>query len=341
MSPRARRGALAGAMLVLFGVAMAVFVLPFAFPTPPPIVTRFHSTLLFSPNGDGRREVARVNVRLRVAGQLTLEVQRDGKTVVRLASGPHGAGRLQATWDGRDASGARVPDGTYALKLNARAGERKFRTTRKVIVDTDAPAIAGMAVRSTSVTGGAAADACRVTVTPAGAGALTIEALGPRGGRVQALGPRPAREGRVAEWAWRALTHRGEPVPAGLYALRATLADTARNQVRQSRTCWVGRLAGTAVPRLPAPGSQVGVALRVPGGGPLGANTRVHLILYERVGTPGRDPGPVLGERVGLDAEGPMSITRVTIPFDADPADLWLVAATGDARALVPLGSAP
>ena len=341
MSPRARRGALAGAMLVLFGVAMAVFVLPFAFPTPPPIVTRFHSTLLFSPNGDGRREVARVNVRLRVPGELTLEVQRGGRTVRRLAAGPQPAGRLQATWSGRDTSGARVPDGTYALKLSAQAGERKFRTTRKVIVDTDAPAIGRFTVRSTSLAGESGAAACRVTVTPADAGALTIEALGPRGGRVQALGPRPAREGRTVGWGWRARTHRGEPVPPGLYRLRATLSDTARNRVQETRSCWVGRLVGTAVPRLPAAGSQVGVALRIPGGDAMPDDTRVHLILYERVGTPGRNLGPVLGRRVGLDARGPLSSARVTIPFDADPDGLWLVAATGDARALVPLGSAP
>jgi hypothetical protein len=328
-------------MLALFAVALTVFVLPFAFPTPPPIVTRFQSTLLFSPNGDGRREVARVNVRLRVPGTLSLEVQRDGRTVRRLAEGSRPAGRVLVSWDGRDAGGARVPDGTYALKLDARAGERKFRTTRKVILDTDAPAIARFAVRSTSLAGEAGEAACRVTVTPADPGSLTIEALGPRGGRVQALGPRPARAGKAAGWAWRARTRRGEAVPPGLYVLRATLADTARNLVRVSRSCWVGRLLGTALPRLPAPGQQVGAALRGPDGRPLPADAPVHLILYERVGSPGRNLGPVLGERVGLDATGPLGLTRVTIPFDADPASLWLVAGSGDGLALIPLGAAP
>ncbi|MDX6556541.1 MAG: hypothetical protein QOD86_2736 [Miltoncostaeaceae bacterium] len=329
-------------MLVLFAVALTVFVLPFAFPTPPPIVTRFQSTLLFSPNGDGRREEAQVTVRLRVPSRVSLEVQRDGRAVRRLvAGGEQPAGLLQVAWDGRDASGARVPDGTYAFKLDARAGRRKFRTPRKVIVDTDLPAIARYTVRSTSLAGEAGAASCRVSVIPADPGSLTIEALGPRGGRVQALGPRPARKGKAAGWAWRALTHRGEPVPPGLYVLRATLADAARNLVRVSRSCWVGRLTGTALPRLPTPGGQVGVALRGPDGKALPGGTSVHLVLYERVGTPGRGLGPVLGERVGLDATGPIDLTRVTIPFDADPADLWLVAGSGDGLALIPLGGTP
>lgn len=328
-------------MLVLFGVATAVFVLPFAFPTPPPIVTRFQSTLLFSPNGDGRRDVARVNVRLRVAGELTLEVQRGGRTVRRLAAGPRPAGRLQVTWNGDDTTGVRVPDGTYALKLNARAGERKFRTTRKVIVDTDPPRIGRFTVRSTALAGETGPAACRVSVVAADNGALTIEALGPRGGRVQALGPRPAREGRATGWAWRGLTHRGEPAPPGLYVLRATLADAARNLVRQSRSCWVGHLAGGALPRRPAPGDQVGVALRRPGGAPVPSDARVYLALYERAGSPGRNVGPVLGDRVGLDALGPVGQTRVVVPFDADPAALWLVADAEGGRALIPLGEAP
>ncbi|MBY0397874.1 MAG: hypothetical protein K2X91_15585, partial [Thermoleophilia bacterium] len=61
---RARHAVVGAAMVVLFVVALGIFVLPFAFPTPPPIVTRFQATSLFSPNGDGRRDVARVNVRL-------------------------------------------------------------------------------------------------------------------------------------------------------------------------------------------------------------------------------------------------------------------------------------
>ncbi len=57
-------------MLALFIVAIGVFVLPFAFPTPPPIVTRFQATQLFSPDGDGRRDVARIDVRCDAHGKV-------------------------------------------------------------------------------------------------------------------------------------------------------------------------------------------------------------------------------------------------------------------------------
>ena len=69
-------------MLGLFVIAIGIFLLPFAFPTPPRIVTRFQSTRLFSPNDDGRREVARVSIRIREAGVLRLDVTADGRIEV-------------------------------------------------------------------------------------------------------------------------------------------------------------------------------------------------------------------------------------------------------------------
>jgi hypothetical protein len=55
------------AMAALFVLALGTFVLPFAFPTPPPIVSRFQATRLFSPDGNGHRDQARINIRLHEA----------------------------------------------------------------------------------------------------------------------------------------------------------------------------------------------------------------------------------------------------------------------------------
>ena len=81
---RARRGIVAAAMLALFVIALGIFLLPFAFPTPPPIVTRFQATQLFSPNGDGRRDAARVNVRLHEPSRVTIAIQKEGEPIVTL-----------------------------------------------------------------------------------------------------------------------------------------------------------------------------------------------------------------------------------------------------------------
>ena len=149
---RARRAGVAVAMLALFIVALGVFVLPFAFPTPPPIVTRFQATQLFSPNGDGRRDIARIGIRLSQASDVTLTIRKDGEDVATLLKGirkPRGF--FTTSWDGRDTQGFPVPDGTYAITLRVRSGEKQFNTSRKVVVDTTAPRPAAMTVTSATL----------------------------------------------------------------------------------------------------------------------------------------------------------------------------------------------
>jgi hypothetical protein len=162
---RARRAGVVVAIVALFVLALGVFVLPFAFPTPPPVVTRFNATLLFSPDGDGRREEAKVNVRLSQAAAVTVEIQKDGETVRRLITDRRAPrGWVRESWDGRDDAGARVPDGTYAIKLRARAGRKQFNTTRSIVVDTGAPRPAELTVESATL-GEPGPGECRVTFT--------------------------------------------------------------------------------------------------------------------------------------------------------------------------------
>ena len=136
---RARRAIVATTMLALFVVALGVFLLPFAFPTPPPIVTRFQATILFSPNFDGRRDSARINIRLHDPSRVTVEILKDGEPVMVLLDDIAKAkGFFSTKWDGTDTMGRRLPDGTYAIKLRARAGDKQFNTTRNIVIDTSA-----------------------------------------------------------------------------------------------------------------------------------------------------------------------------------------------------------
>jgi len=338
MSRRTRTAVAAAGTLVLSLVALAVFVLPFAFPTPPPIITRFQATQVFSPDGDGRRDVARVSVRVREPSEVLVEVRRDDATLRTLIDERRAPrGWIRVGWDGRDAEGRVVPDGAYALKLRARAGDKQFNTTRRIVVDTVTPTISEFAVASLGLAPPSARDGdeeCRATVVPGDGGALVIEVL-PAGDDtpLRRVGPRPARAGDPVTWSWNGAA-RGRQVAPGLYRMRALLTDAAGNRRERTETCWAGHLAGTFVAR-GAAGRRLGVRLQTLAGAPLDSSTPVELTLRRRLGTPGTDPAPIAGRVVGAPARGRAGTVTVPIPRGASPEQLWLLARTADGTALV------
>ena len=240
------------------------------------MVTRFNATLLFSPDGDGRREDAKVNVRLSQAADVTVEVQREGETVRRLITSRRAPrGWVREDWDGRDDAGRRVPDGTYALKLRARAGRKQFNTTRTIVVDTAPPRPAEMAVESATL-GRPGPGECRVTFASEDPGSLVIEAV--RDGDeepLRRLGPRPVRPDAPVRWRWNGRRADGGIAPPGLYEIRASLFDAARNRIVRERTCWVGYIAGT-------PGAGRGGAARAGRGLPAAHRRRPPRLVGRR-----------------------------------------------------------
>lgn len=343
---RGRRMGVLALMLLLFVVAVAVFVLPFAFPTPPPIVTRFSATQLFSPNGDGRRDEARVNVRVRETSRLTVEIRSEGERVVALIDDeldgqPTTPGFISTTWDGRDAEGRPVADGTYSIKLLADGpGEKVFERSRNVIVDTAAPRPAAMTVVSGTL-GEPGPGECRLELTSRDRASVVLEAV--RAGAddpVRRLGARPVRPDQPVRWIWDGRAADGTAVPPGLVVIRATLSDAARNRAVRERTCWIGHLAGTPTIARPRPRDRVGAVLRRTDGTPLPADTPVALTLRRRTGVPGVTTTEPLGPVVGREARGRAGRVRVTLPPGINPAALWLVATTLDGRsqALIDLG---
>ena len=336
-----RRAAVATVMLGLFVVALGVFLLPFAFPTPPPIVTRFKSTLLFSPNADGRRDDAVISIRLHDPSSVTIEIRKDGVPVATLLKDVlKPTGFFSTTWDGRDSAGRALPDGTYAIKLHAQSGDKNFDIPRKVTIDSEAPRPGEMTVVSATLAGAGAGE-CRLAFSSRDRASVVLEALRPGiATPLRRLGARPIRPDEPVRWAWDGDTTAGEPAPRGLYVIRASLLDAARNRVDRERTCWVGYLAGRAIPAHPAPRDRIGVALRRTDGGALAAGTPVSLVLRRRTGVPGRSAGDPLGARVGRGARGRLGRVQLKLPPGINPAALWLVASTLDGRAsaLIDLG---
>lgn len=338
---RVRRGVVATAMLALFVVALGVFLLPFAFPTPPPIVTRFQATVLFSPNDDGRRDSARVNIRLHEPSRVTIEVLKDGEPVVALLDDiAQGRGFFSTKWDGTDSMGRPLPDGTYAIKLRARSGDKQFNTTRNITIDTSAPRPAEMTVVSATLADAGPGE-CRLTFSSRDPASLVLEARRPNGTEpVRRLGARPIRPGTPTRWNWDGRDVKGQALAPGLYVISASLSDPARNRSTRERTCWVGYMAGTPSIARPAPRDRVGVSLRGTDGTAVAASTPISLTLRRRAGTPGLTGGDPLGREVGRAARGRAGSVRILMPPGIRPQALWLVASTIDGRssALIDLG---
>ncbi len=332
MDGKTRRSITALGVLALSALALAVFVLPFAFPTPPPIITRFQATQVFSPNDDGRRDVARVSIRVRETSDITLDVRRGGNTVARLVTDEEvPPGWLVVPWDGRGDDGQPLPDGAYSLKLQARSGEKRFNASRRIEIDTAPPGFLRFDVVSAALAGPGPGQ-CRTTIVADEDASARIEALPPGGGQpVATIGPRPVTAETASAWAWNGRAD-GRPVAPGLYTLSARLQDPPGNRSTAQRTCWVGNMIGT--PR--GSGDSRGVRLVETDGTPVPGGTPVTLSVHRRVGTPGTERGPVVGARLSGPVTGSAGSVEVSIP-DEPLSELWLVASTRDARALVPL----
>jgi hypothetical protein len=99
-------------------------------------------TPLFSPNGDGRLDRARVSFQLRTADTISLRViDRAGDVVRTLIADrrvPAGT-RVRALWNGRDDEGRVMPDGVYRFRVTLQDQGRAVPLPRGVRIDTKPP----------------------------------------------------------------------------------------------------------------------------------------------------------------------------------------------------------
>lgn len=324
-------------MLVLFVLGLGVFLAPFAFPTPPPIVTGFQSTRLFSPNGDGTRELARIAVKLNAPSFIDVEIRdpsdRRWKGLIA-EDRPKGIVRL--SWDGTDEQGRPAPDGRYVVRLRARSGRKQWNASRTIVVDRTGPAIGGFSVASAALAGPGDGE-CRVTVTALDRGTLTIEVLPPARGSaaVARFGPKAVSQGQTTTWGWDGKRADGSSADPGPYVVHATLADATGNRSERSAACWAGHLTGTAIPPRPPIGALVGVRLRDAAGRPVPPTTPVQLAIFRR--PPAPDGTPRIGAPVGSRVGGRVGTVQIQLPRRIPPGRLWIVATTRGGRALIPL----
>ena len=92
----------------------------------------------FSPNGDAVKDTTRISANISSADSTwTLSVRSVSGNIVRVVSGF--GGTVNYVWDGRDAAGNSVADGTYSFAIDAVDGVYSASSMTSAVVDTTAP----------------------------------------------------------------------------------------------------------------------------------------------------------------------------------------------------------
>jgi hypothetical protein len=128
--------------VLLVGATFAAFFAAQRIKGEPAVAQVVSLARVFSPNGDGTKEINRFEVELRERSEISVDVvDSAGDAVRRLADeatvSPDRPLRLE--WDGRTDGGARVRDGRYRVRVTLRREGRSVVVPRTTLVDTRPP----------------------------------------------------------------------------------------------------------------------------------------------------------------------------------------------------------
>ena len=137
MTPLAR-----AVFVLLVGATFAAFFAAQRIKGEPAVAKVVSLARVFSPNGDGTKEVNRFEVELRERSEISVDVvDSAGEAVRRLADDATVTPDrpLQLEWNGRTDGDARVPDGRYRVRVTLRREGRSVVVPRTTLVDTRPP----------------------------------------------------------------------------------------------------------------------------------------------------------------------------------------------------------
>lgn len=133
---------LARAVFALLAVAtLAAFFVTQRLKDSDPVVKRIATPLVVSPNGDRRKDTARISFVLPKADRVTVAVVTAGGDERRrlIDNRSLRRGRHFALWDGRDGRGRVLRDGAYYVRVSLRRQGRAVTGPRPIMLETTPP----------------------------------------------------------------------------------------------------------------------------------------------------------------------------------------------------------
>ena len=217
-------------VLALLGGTAAAFAITEELKLEESPITKPRIDKLFSPVSEASTGQAHVGFTLRRPDTIEVAIlDSDGRVVRELARDLRvPAGPIAFGWDGRDETGAVVPDGPYNPRVRLDRTHRTIRLPSTIRVDTEAPRIALVRARPTVFSpdrdGRAEVVRVRYRIDDLGQPLLLVNGVQTARGRFR-------REG-VVEWFGK---RDGRPLPEGRYALQLRAQDPAGNVSPRTR----------------------------------------------------------------------------------------------------------
>jgi hypothetical protein len=222
---------------VLVAATFAAFFVAQRLKNAPSVVQQFNAYYVFSPNGDGRLDRARVTFKVKKADDVTVElVDSDGDPVKTLLDDRHldayAPIKPALRWDGTDDDGKVVPDGRYRVRITLRHLGRSVFPQRSILKDTKPPQPKVLSIGPTKVYG--------PELLPEPGGGKAEVHFGPALGRAQihvfrtgpgasrAVRTDPLRQGQT-QWDWDGSDGDGRRVSPGTYVVVPEWRDVAGN----------------------------------------------------------------------------------------------------------------
>lgn len=187
----------------------------------------------FSPVCHCPQQTALIAFRLRKPRTLTVAVITDGNRLVKtLVRGKRFRGstknRLKFHWDGRDETGARVPDGNYKVRISVSGQHRAIVLPKDIVVDTKPPRIHLVAAKPRVISPNGDHRHDKLALDYRVSEPATVRVL--VNGNIRVRGAHTRLRGTLY-WPG---TVDGEPLPAGDYHVQLVAQDLAGN--RSERT---------------------------------------------------------------------------------------------------------
>jgi flagellar hook assembly protein FlgD len=227
----------AGVFAVLVLATFGAFFVAQRLKNAPPVLSRLTVFPYFSPNGDGRYDVARVSFKVKKTDDVSVSVLNGSGDEVRELMGSRrvlSSDLVRLKWDGRKDDGARAPDGRYRYRITLQHEGRSVVPATSVRLDTTPPRPLVTSIGPSHTFGPEL-----LPTSDGGTADVHLRAPGSKPViRVFKTGPGPTRlvlqddslPHGAKVWHWNGLTRSGRPVSAGTYLVSIETRDQAGNR---------------------------------------------------------------------------------------------------------------